>query len=351
MATIRKREGKNGVSYDVQIRLRECEPINKSFKKYIDAKSWGIKTEMEMRARRNGDIDESRNKTLADAIERYRKYVLPGVAKSKREHIVDWWEQTAGKLPLSHISTSYVAGMRDKLMHGEVDGKERSAATVVKYLVTLSHILSKCANEWEWLQVNPVLKVSKPSLPKGRTRYLDDLEREKFICQIQKSKNPYLYIIVILDLSTGMRRTELSSLTWPSIDFERERIVLKDTKNGEVRILPLVSVAKKLLQDLYVIRNLESTYLFPGKDPNRPIDFRSAWRVAVKRAGLEDFKFHDLRHSFASYCVMNGSSLNDVGDLLGHKSNITKRYCHLSDAYRKDVVVSMNEKIFGNQAI
>jgi integrase len=219
---------------------------------------------------------------------------------------------------------------------------------VVKYLATLSHILSMCAGEWQWLDENPVSRVSKPSLPKGRTRFLGDSERELLIQECQKSQNSYLFTIIIIGISTGMRRGEILGLTWEDVDFEKERIVLRETKNGEVRVLPLVGLAHKLLKELQE-KKISSFLLFPGTDPRKPLDFRSAWRVAVKKAGLKDFRFHDLRHCFASYCVMNGSTLNEVADLLGHKSyqTVTKRYCHLSEAYQKDVVRSMNEKIFG----
>lgn len=349
MATIRKREGKLGTSYDVQIRIRPYPPTNKAFKKLTDAKRWAEKTEMEMREGRYGLSSEARKKTLSDAIERYRKYVLPEVKKSRRDHILDWWQQKLGPQSLKEITPSLITEIRDKLLHAEIDGKERAVATVIKYLATLSHILSVCVNEWQWLESNPLMKVSKPSLPKGRTRFLDDLERERLLQECQKSANPYLYMIVILAISTGMRRSEILNLTWADIDLERQRIVLRETKNGEVRVLPLVGLAHKLLNDYEKIRQISTLLLFPGTDLSKSIDFRSAWRVAVKNAGLKDFKFHDLRHSFASYCVMNGSSLNEVADLLGHKSfqSVTKRYCHLSDAYRKDVVISMNEKIFG----
>lgn len=348
MATIRKNEGKRGTTYSVQIRLKHQKAVSESFKTLREAKFWAQKTELEMREGRSGLTPESRRKTLSTAIERYRTFVLPSVRKSRREHIIDWWQKTIGHLPLKDITRALVADIRDKLIHEEVDGKRKSAATVVKYLTTLSHILTICVNEWQWLESNPVFKVSKPSLPKGRTRFLSDEEREKLFQACMESQNPYLYTIVVLSISTGMRRSEVLNLTWPDVDFERGRIVLKETKNGEVRVLPLVGFALELLKELQSTRRLDSVLLFPGTDPAKPIDFRSAWRVAVNRAGLKDYRYHDGRHSFASYCVMNGSSLNEVADLLGHKSfqSVTKRYCHLSDAYRKDVVSSMNDKIF-----
>ncbi len=348
MATFRRREGKRGVSYDAQIRIRPYPPTNRSFKKLTDAKRWAEKTEAEMREGKYGITTASRKKTLSDAIERYQKYILPTVTKSRREHLVTWWLKVLGHLPLKEITTSLINEFKNKLIHNEIDGQKRAPATVRKYIQTLSHILTICVNEWQWLDVNPVLKVSKPSLPNGRNRFLDESERSNLLQQCKVSKNPYLYTIVILGISTGMRRSEILTLTWSNIDFERERIILKETKNNEVRILPLVGLAKQLLKELEEQRKINSLLLFPGNEPKRPIDFRSAWRVVIRNAKLENFKFHDLRHSFASYCVMNGSSLNEIADLLGHKSyqSVTKRYCHLSDAYRKDVVSSMNEKIF-----
>ena len=101
-----------------------------------------------MREGRYGVISESRKKILSEAIERYRKYVLPAVQKSRGEHIIDCWKQTIGYLSLKDITPALVNEFRDKLIHDEIDGKKRATATVVKYLATLSHILSICVNEW-----------------------------------------------------------------------------------------------------------------------------------------------------------------------------------------------------------
>lgn len=175
-----------------------------------------------MRKGRYGMITESRKRTLSEAIERYRKSVLPKVVKSRRDHILDWWQKMMGHQSLKDITPALVTEMRDKLLHSEVDGKTRAVGTVVKYLATLSHILSVCVNEWQWLEVNPLMKVSKPSLPNGRTRFLDDSERERLLQECKSSLNPYLYTIVILAISTGMRRSEILNLTWSDIDLERE---------------------------------------------------------------------------------------------------------------------------------
>jgi integrase len=348
MATIRTIPGIRGNTYNVQIRIRPYGNVTKTFKKKKEAERWAAKTEMEMREGKYGLSSESRKKTLSIAIERYRKYVLPSVRKSRREHILNWWEKRLGHLPLKEISPALIAEIRDSLTDEEVNGKKKSAATVVKYLVVLSHILNTCVNEWQWLENNPVMKVSKPSLPRGRTRFLDDDERERLLQACQESKNPYLYTIVVLSISTGMRRSEMLNLTWRDVDCEKGSIILKETKNGEVRVLPLESLALQLVKKLKE-RRPDSILLFPGTDPHKPIDFRSAWRAAINKAGLKNFKYHDCRHTFASYCIMNGSSLNEIAALLGHKNcqTVTPRYCHFSNAHHRNTVLSMNEKIFG----
>lgn len=135
MATFRKIPGKRGDTYNVQIRIRPYPHTTASFKKLTDAKRWAEKTEMEMREGRYGTITESRKKTLTEAIERYRKYVLPGVKKSRRDHILNWWQETIGCQSLKEITPALVTEIRDKLLHSEIDGKKRAAATVLKYLV------------------------------------------------------------------------------------------------------------------------------------------------------------------------------------------------------------------------
>src|SRR5690349_20997240 len=126
MATIRRREGKLGVSYDVQVRIRPYPPTNQSFKKLTDAKRWAERTEMEMREGRHGLISESGKRTLSEALERYRKYVLPRVVKSRRDHILNWWEAMLGSKFLKQITPALLTEMRDKLLHAEMDGKKRA---------------------------------------------------------------------------------------------------------------------------------------------------------------------------------------------------------------------------------
>ena len=145
-----------------------------------------------------------------------------------------------------------------------------------------------------------------------------------------------------------MRQGEILNLRWRDIDFEKERIIIPETKNGEIRQVAITGHCLELVKLLDKVRRLDSIYLFPGKFPKRPIDIRSAWETAIKKAEIPNFKFHDLRHSCASYLAMNGASLAEIAEVLGHKTlAMVKRYAHLSETHTAGVISRMNEKIFG----
>lgn len=148
-------------------------------------------------------------------------------------------------------------------------------------------------------------------------------------------------------LSTGGRRMEILGLQWNDIDLHRGIITLHETKNGERRVLPLAGHALQLMKEHTKVRHVNCPYVFPGKNLDSPIDLRTPFETALKRAKINDFRWHDLRHSCASYLAMNGASLAEIAEILGHKTlQMVKRYAHLSDAHTSKVVARMNEAIF-----
>ena len=111
--------------------------------------------------------------------------------------------------------------------------------------------------------------------------------------------------------------------------------------------MPLAGHALELMKQRSKVRLLNSQLVFPGKNLKTPVDLRTPFETALKRAGIEDFRWHDLRHSCASYLAMNGASLAEIAEILGHKTlQMVKRYAHLSDAHTSKVVARMNEAIF-----
>lgn len=193
---------------------------------------------------------------------------------------------------------------------------------------------------------NPLLKVTKPKEPRGRVRWLSDDERGRLVAACQKSESSDLYCAMIVALSTGGRRNEIG-VRWPDVDFTRRSITLFETKNDEIRSLPLVGHAFDLMLARSKVRRIDTDMVFPSYKAGQPIDLRKSFETALKRAGVKNFRWHDLRHTTASYLAMNGASLAEIAEVLGHKTlAMVKRYAHLSQAHTNRVVKSMNTKIF-----
>jgi integrase len=194
------------------------------------------------------------------------------------------------------------------------------------------------------------MKISKPKISNGRTRFLNDDEKERLLSACRESASKGLYPIVILALSTGMRRGEIMNLKWSDIDLARGSILLQTTKNGERRFVPLVGIALDLLRSKYANQTLDSLVFPVPHSPCKPIDIRSAWESALNKANIFNFRFHDLRHTAASYLAMNQASLLEIGTLLGHKTvQMTKRYAHLSNAHMHETITMLNTKLFNDK--
>jgi integrase len=146
-----------------------------------------------------------------------------------------------------------------------------------------------------------------------------------------------------------MRQAEQMNLVWSDINLKDGFLILHETKNGERRRVTLAGVVLKLLREHAKIRRLDTNLLFPSeKCPQQPIDLRKSFANAMEVAQISDFKWHDLRHCTASYLAMNGASLAEIAEVLGHKTlSMVKRYAHLSEGHVSNVVTSMNMKIFG----
>jgi integrase len=210
-----------------------------------------------------------------------------------------------------------------------------SNASVNRELSCLRAMFNR-AIDWEMATDNPVRKVKFLKEDSGRLRYLEKEE----IKQLLDVCNPMLKAIVTVAINTGMRKGELQKLKWRNVDIERNLICLEETKNGERRYCPMNVTLKKVFMS--IPKHEESPYIFCN-NKGQSYNFRQAFETALKKAGIIGFRFHDLRHTFASHLVMSGVDLNTVRELLGHKSLVmTLRYSHLS-ADHKTRAVSLLE--------
>jgi len=215
-----------------------------------------------------------------------------------------------------------------------------SPATVTKELNVLKHLLGLTV-EWEIIPINPAQNVKPPKPSAGRVRYLQPTELKVLLeaCPL------WLQPIVALAVCTGMRRGEILGLRWLDIDLNNNRILLPQTKNGDGRIVYLNQAAQSALMSLPYNDETSST--------DKPFANITLDQVSVSfhricaRVGIADFRFHDLRHTAASWLRMSGADIHTVALLLGHKDlRMAARYQHLSPAFLAEAV-SRLDGVFG----
>ena len=218
--------------------------------------------------------------------------------------------------------------------------KEVAPATVNRQLACLKCLFNKAIAWGKFNGPNPVVPVKMFKTNNQRRRFLEKDE----IVNLLAHCNGYLKPIVIVALNTGMRRGEILGLKWRDLDFKRSVIYLHDTKNGEKRELPVNEQVKNTL--VAVRKNPSSEYIFCKENGNHLGDIKKTFLTALRKSSIKDFKFHDLRHTFASHLVMSGIDLNTVRDLLGHKSiQMTVRYAHLSPNHKQRAVEDLDKQL------
>ena len=221
----------------------------------------------------------------------------------------------------------------------KVAGKPISTSTVNRQMDVLRGIFNK-AIDWGKLQSSPMRVVQRLKVTPGRLRFLEKEEIVKLLSNCTKNLKP----IVVLALFTGMRRGEIFGLKWHDIDFKRNIITLLDTKNGEKREVPMNEQVKTAL--IRVRKNTNTAYIFCDEQGNPVHDIRKSYSTALRKSGITNFRFHDLRHTFASQLVMSGIDLNTVRELLGHKDmTMTLRYSHLAQSHKQRAVELLGKRM------
>lgn len=348
MATIEKRVGKGGTTWRVRLRRQSGPPLTKSFPRKIDAEAWARSIESKLDGGEHVPSSEARKRTLADAITRYLTVTLPQSKNNKntseQTRLLNWWKVEMGSRALVTITPSTIAEIRDRLaLEKDAKGKTLSGATINRRITALSACLTVAAKEYGWLAKNPITNVTRMADSKGRERFLSDDERKALLASCEASSCDSLAPLVKLALATGARKGELVGLLWANVDLTRRVVRFMDTKNGESRTVPLAASAVEVLK-AWKKGRVPAGPVFPLS----PNVLDKAWQLARDDAGLPDFRFHDLRHSAASYLAMSGASLMDIAAILGHKTlAMVKRYSHLSEQHTTAAVDRMAEKFLG----
>lgn len=217
------------------------------------------------------------------------------------------------KLIVDYKTQRYAAGLKP--------------ASINRELATLKKAFNLAVREWEWCRENPVSRVSMEREDNKRDRWLS-FEEE---AQLLHACAPWLDDLVTVALHTGMRMGEIVALTWRGVDFTRRTVTVFRSKNGERRTIPVNDTVLSVLKDKAKLRSLQTELVFCSNafTPLESGHLRRSFRVALRKAKIEDFHFHDLQHTFATRLVQAGVDLYKVQRLLGHQSPImTQRYAH-----------------------
>lgn len=317
MASIDKR----GKYWRVRIRRRGYPDQVRTFDAKAQADIWARDVEREMDRGGFMDRTEAEKNTLADIIGRYLREVTPTKRGSGPEtsRLKALKERPLAELKMSALSSSHIAAYRDDRM------KQVSSGTVNKELNHLSHIIETARREWNVsMPENPVRLVRRPATPRARDRRLEKGEEKRLFNACEKGNASYLLPIVRLAIETAMRQGELVSLQWKHIDLKKRTAFLPDTKNGESRAVPLSSEAIRIFKTW---PRSTSGAVFPGVTTEA---VKRAFIRATKRAELENFHFHDLRHEATSRLVEHGLEIMQVAKITGHKTlQLLMRYTHL----------------------
>jgi integrase len=352
------------VTYRAQVRVKGRPPEGETFSTRKRAEIWARALESAIEDGRHFPHRKARGTQFAELVSRYRQSALkelPEVSAGKRDQHLEWWAKRFAGRTLAEITPDLIAEARDALTAekftrgkprknrktGEMTPPKeyaRTGATVNRYLATLSHLFSVAVKEWRLLDRNLVGDISKKKETRGRIRFLSDAERDALLAACAKSDWPALHTLVLLAISTGARRGELIRLKWSDVDLKKPHAIVHDTKNGDPRVLPIVGKALPALRELKLQGSALSEWVFPRPSgfPGPYEGFDAHWYAALEAAGIKDFRFHDLRHTCASYLASQGASLLEIADVLGHRTmQMVKRYSHLAQGHKTTVVEKM----------
>lgn len=219
-----------------------------------------------------------------------------------------------------------------KIYKAKACASMKTPATINRYMAAISGVFTWAIGErltprgW----ANPCRGVKRMKGERERVRFLDAGERQRLFAACKESRYPRLYALVLMAMLTGARRGELLSLTWRDVDLEAGCALLSRSKNGDRRALVLLP---QVVEALRPFAGEASRFVFGSvKSRGRvPASIDSAWRAAVARAEISDFRFHDLRHCCASYLAQDGKPLNVIAEVLGQrKLDMARRYAHLT---------------------
>jgi integrase len=303
MTYITKRNYKNKYSWQAQVKRRGHQTLTKSFSQKRDAEVWARAMERKLDQGNFSDYSEASKITVGEL---FKRYIREGKHSRKKDHanieyrVKNFLNDTITDTNLLRLSTKHIAEFRDrKLEHW-------SPSTFNKHKSLLSIVIDTAMHDWDiYVPHNPCksFKREKEARPRNRTLQGDEYDRLMKACE--RSKNPYLKAMVEFSLETAVRQGELLKMSYEDINMKNSTVLLRDTKNGEDRVLPLSDRALQIL--VSVPRNLYGKVFPISRD-----SLKFWWKLILKDADIKDFVWHDLRRSATRYLWDKGLNLAEI---------------------------------------
>lgn len=242
-----------------------------------------------------------------EAVIRYLE--IKGTLRSFRDvqRICRQLDPYLGHLMLDHINGDVIW----KVIQGETK-KGNKPATVNRYLATIRSLLRMARDEWQWIDSFPKIRMLPGEVERDRWLTREEADRLIACCA------PHFAALVRFALATGCRAAEITGLEWSRVDLSRQTAWVNQTKNGTPRGVPLNEDATAVLRE-QLGKHPRFCFTYEGRPLTSDVT-NTAWFTALKRAGITDFRFHDLRHTWASWHRQAGTSCDELKDLGGWKS-------------------------------
>jgi integrase len=310
--------------------------IRKNFKKKKDAVAELAKRESLKAENRYLDVKKEYKTTLGQIIAVYTlNFQYQATFKAHKKTYLDnfksYFDEDTLLTAIRYVDLeTYQSHLKQKLTKG---GTLRKPATINREMFCLHQIFSK-AVEWEMMDQSPFDRGKSLALKENneRMRFLDNDEMDRLL----DACRDHLYPVVFCALTAGMRRGEILGLKCKQV--RNGFIYLRKTKTFNARQIPICEDLAELFKSIRKREHLRSEYVFTYAGRRMTTNDKAFW-ATVKQAGIEDFHFHDLRHTFASQVLLRGGSLKDIQELLGHKDiKSTMRYAHLTQQSKIDAV-------------
>ena len=310
----------HGNRWQARVRRAGYPAQTRSFLTKADAERWARTVEVQIDRGTYETPGDYQQASLGDLIDRYMREVTPRMKGAKEDliRLAAIRRREICSIKIKNLTASRIASYRDDRL------QQVSAGTVIRELAYLSAIINHARRDWGIQASNPVAMVKKPPSPKGRDRIMDLEELDRLFTFLQPTarRNALMLPLVKFALETAMRRGEILSLRWDYIDLARRTAFLPDTKNGQSRTVPLSSTATAILQNLP--RSIDGRVF-----PMSACAASAAFSRAAERAGIQEVRFHDLRHIAITRIAQKLPNLIELAAVSGHKNvAMLKRYYH-----------------------